>query len=178
MKIILFVTFFVVFTNAFGQNVDSILIIQKAKLLTLSPYGLQEPDTMLSSIFRQHAKFERIGIDRRYAVITIAHHQDFKVKEVNGYRLKLCKRSDTCYYLCVFDYQENRFYRLKGYDANDFIRLYKSLNNSMNQMRIIFIKSVFEKPIIDVDCLYNKYILNKKGNCDDKCGECEPLVIH
>jgi len=121
MKTLFFLIFFSLSFTTFSQSnekIDTNLVEFKAKLFTLSVYGLPHDSTnILEEISKQ--KVERLNIPKGGIIF-------FKIKFDQKY-LKGTSRYiellGSCNYYIAYNHQMVKFYRLGGWDLLDNIEL-------------------------------------------------------
>jgi len=158
-------------TNAFSQErIDSTSIAFKAKLFTVSEYGISNESEILKDIQSQKIIFLKTKYE---------HFLFMKISFSQPYRLPN-KHTQTlyrdCNYYLAFNIEDSRFYKLGGFDILDIDSFFEDLQLREDS---IFkdIEEGKEIDEIDIYCLYDYYKMKKrkrvkKGfNCLDNCAK-------
>ena len=169
-------------------NIDSSIIINKAKLLTLSHYGVENVDTIMKNLWLQKTELYHT-ISDFYDIIKIESNQTFliNIETKKGKIIKVCgedaENNVPCKYIMVFSYYTYRFYLITGFKDSEIKELDDEMSGKYISIYDIFSEDILKKLSIDFDCLVSKY-LDKENKYNDKkcykeCGRCmEMAQVH
>lgn len=151
-------------------------IIDKAKLMTLNRYGIISLDSTINMLIKQDFRVHKYDSNYRYLTLLIYNNQEYAVDYTPITFSRLRFENRNCEFVIVFSYIDERFYRIKGFDVCDFVELVHDVEKNLDIIELIFYSDRNdERPLIDIDCYYDKYILKKrkykKIDCDCKCSD-------
>lgn len=157
-------------SNTFGQNIDTTAISFKAKLLTVSEYGISNKSQILKDIENQKIKFLKTQYEN-FIFMKVDFAQPYRLPENHTQTLKR-----DCSYYIAFNVLNSIFYKLGGFDTIDIDSFFKDLEAVEN---VIFkdIAEGNEIEGIDIYCLHEYYKMNKKKRlkkgfrCLDSCSK-------
>lgn len=177
------ITLFICFGKTSAQNrleIDIDNIIFKAKLLTIANYGLLGREEIVDTI--QNQKHFLYKPNEDYIIIKILHHQPFEVRYKNGKLYNSCENHfSNCEFVVIFSFKSYTFYRIKGFEINDFLSLYNEANSSTYTIYGLFTDEILSVTHLDLQYLINKYVkknrrLKKKY---EYCNQCtEPAKVY
>ncbi|GGB73309.1 hypothetical protein GCM10007424_11510 [Flavobacterium suaedae] len=170
-KILINIVIFYITNSLYSQtqSVDSVSIAFKAKLFTVSEYGIANKEQILLDIESQEAKFLKT-VYKNFFFLKIKFSQPYRNSNISVRTL-----NRKCYYYIAFNIIENRFYRLGGFNSLDVIDFISDLGNIENINIENWNKDLVQE--IDIDCLYEYYYLDdkkrfkKKFLCFPNCNE-------
>lgn len=163
----------------FSQHtiIDSTAIAFKAKLFTLSEYGISDEEKIINDIENQNAFFLKT-MYKHFLFIKIEFSQPYRIFE-NGTRTLF----RNCNYYIAYNINDAKFYRLGGFNSIDIDSFIKDLE----QIEISIFLDISEGKEIDeinIYCLYDYFKMNpkkrfKKGfsclcNCEE---ETQTMII-
>jgi hypothetical protein len=164
--------------------VDSVQIMNKAKLLTISKYGVENYESIIEKILSQEAYLYNTDLPD-YLIINIKSNQNnpIKIKGVNGEINKYCGENlndsldISCNYVIVFSNISYRFFKIKGFDICELEALERELDESIYLINQVFSNKLLAITSIDLDCMYSTYGEEKKHkkkllDCYKKCDSC------
>lgn len=169
-KLLIFLSLFFVCTQFYGQNsIDSTSIAFKAKLFTVSEYGLASKERILQDIESQELKFLTTKL-KNFLFIKIHFSQPYRINE--NTKTTLIR---NCSYYLAFNLSSLKFYRIGGFDNLDIDDFF---DDSFLHREILFSIDGNDIEGIDLLCLYDYHKMNKKdkfkkgfkciGNCDEE----------
>ena len=176
-QIIFTLLFFYLFTG-FGQNkkIDITAIAFKAKLLTVSEFGVSNKNQILKDIENQKITFLKTKYEN-FVFMKVDFNQPYRLPIGRTQTLKR-----DCSYYIGFNVLTSVFFRLGGFDTIDIDDFFTSLK--ANESPIFKdIEEGEEIQDIDVYCLYEYYQMSKKKrlkkcfNCMDNCSKKTETVI-
>lgn len=116
-------------SSIYNEEINCELIINKAKLLTISSYGVIKIDSVIESLLNQKVSYYyKSFFTNNYLVIKIDDEQEFKVEYRNGVSNKFYGASD-CFFIIVFSFNTERFYLLDGFRYSDYDELSAELSS-------------------------------------------------
>ncbi|MBO6879079.1 hypothetical protein [Winogradskyella sp.] len=172
-KIVLLIVVLFCLSNSYCQNrdVDSLSIGFKAKLFTVSEYGIADKDQILEDIENQKIKFLNTKYDN-FIFIKVYFSQPFRIP---GNRTQTLYR-DCSYYL-AYNTLDPTFYKLGGFNSVDIDSFFTALKANESSIFKDFGAKSEEIEEIDIHCLYDYYKMKKKKrfkkgfNCLDNCSK-------
>lgn len=151
-------------------------IVNKAKLLTLSKYGLLDINTTVERLLNQNFRIDYYKNNGEYLIISIDHNQPFDV----DYSFKLTWiRSEPldCHYRIIYSFNTGEYYKLEGFDSCDFLELY-GLTQKLGDTFLPLIsedKSKYNfRGWLKLRCLKKQFVKKKANSakdCSCKCSE-------
>ncbi|WP_179317218.1 hypothetical protein [Winogradskyella undariae] len=178
-KGIIFTMFCFWLSFCFSQNkeIDTSAIGFKAKLFTVSEYGISDKNQILKDIENQKITFLKTKYES-FIFMKIDFAQPYRLPTGSTQTLKR-----DCSYYIAFNVSNSIFYRLGGFDTIDVDSFFEALE--VNESGIF--KDIEEgKEIdgIDIYCLHDYYQMSKKKRlkkgfkCLDNCSKkTETLII-
>jgi len=180
----IFIVIFLTIIIGYGQQVDTALVLKHLKIRlfpelqlgllsnsALNDYNKRElKATILKSKGFENITFFKIS-SQVLAVDTLKEREKIFI-----YSTPFClKNGEECYFVYAFNSINNKFYRLKGTNQNDFEYLYYDLQN--NWMYWKSIKKINTSTInqfskdywidgLDLGCLLRS-LIGEKGTCLD-----------
>lgn len=157
--------FGLILESGFRFNIaDTNLIIQKAKLMTIPSFGIMNPDTLINRVLTQKYHYIYVITDGLAFII------------IDPYNYSITDTSD-CYYTLIYSYAYKRFYRISGFNQNDYKSFYKDYKSVLPIDFEIGVSKESDKQLIkkifDEDCLKKKYIRRlfwyRNRDCACKC---------
>lgn len=155
-----------------GQDrieIDSADIEFKAKLFTISEYGIAKKDDVIAYVENQKTLFLKSGY-KKFCFIKINFGQPYTLS--NGHERNLIK---YCSYYIVYNTEDCIFYKIGGFDTNDIEAFFYALELREPD---IFSSLVWNKVEgFNMDCLYETFSKNIKRKkkikytCFQKCSE-------
>jgi hypothetical protein len=148
-----------------NQSVDSLSVLFKAKLFTVSEYGVSNKEQILKDIENQKGRFLKTKY-KNFMFIKIDFDQMYR----SGRYVISFNR--PCSYYIAFNVVDSRYYRLGGFDNIDIDSFMKDLKR---RETTVFDFDGNEIEDMDIYCLDNYYSLSrkkrlKKGfNCFANC---------
>lgn len=174
----LFTIAFITFTSLQAQDIDeqdSLKIIFKAKLLTVSEYGIAGKKTILEDIERQNARYLKT-IYENFLFIRIDFNQPYRQLDHNIYTL-----NRDCSYYIAFNKKDAKYYRLGGFEIVDSKDFFEDLE--LREGIIFNDIPGNEVEEIDMHCLYDYNELSEKKkrsknfDCFISCKEITETII-
>lgn len=171
MKFNIYLIIGFMYVGAYCQNavVDSAAVMFKAKLLTVSEYGVAPEAVILKDIENQEAKFLKTKY-KNFMFIRVNFSQPYRLGDSQRTLIRDCK------YYIAYNVVSNRFYRLGGFGLDEIDDFVKDLNGADEEM-ILDWANEDEIEDIDIICLLEYAGLGKKkrlkrkfscfGNCVD-----------
>lgn len=156
-RILLLLLFCFYFPQIIAQNkeIDTVSISFKAKLFTVSEYGVSSKEQILRDINNQKIQFLNT-LYKNFIFMKIEFSQPYRLS--NGH-IRTLERD--CNYYMAFNILDSRFYKLGGFDSLDIDDFFDDLK--------IKEKTIFKGGInggevenIDIHCLYQYYNINKR----------------
>jgi hypothetical protein len=171
-KVIIFTILCFWLSNSFSQNidVDTTAIGFKAKLFTVSEYGISDKNQILKDIENQKIKFLKTKY-KSFIFMKIDFAQPYRLPTGSTQTLKR-----DCSYYIAFNVSNSIFYRLGGFDAIDIDSFFEALEVT----EIGIFKDISEGEEvegIDIYCLHDYYKMSKKKRlkkgfcCLDNCSK-------
>lgn len=146
-------------------------IINKAKLLSLSQFGVYNTDSILNSVLTQQCTYYLPDSNYKYMTIVIKNNQPFIVDD----SLFFTSKNYDCKYVLVFSYISERFYLIQGFQSNDIQEFLSDIERTeYNDHQLFFVDFQdyllmnWNRSLIDFDTYINRYLLN-----DSKYSEVE-----
>lgn len=174
-KLLFFFSLFFVCMQFYGQNaIDSTAIAFKAKLFTVSEYGLASKERILQDIDEQEIEFLKTTY-KTFIFMKISFSQPYRISESTKSTL-----IRNCFYYLAFNKISSRFYRIGGFDNLDIDNFFEDIGGSGE---IIFTFEGEEIDKLDIVCLYEYYKMNnkersKKGfHCIKNCREITQTIL-
>jgi len=168
-------------------DVDPSLLLAKAKLLTISRYGVDDVNSIISGLDSQMATIYNTNVIG-YQVINIVNNQNHPVTVKfgkNGYVQKYCgeiinaKQYIDCNFVLVYSGNSHRYFLIKGFRTCEFYDLTMELKETTKTIFDIFPDSILSQLSLDFDCLYAKYVEKEKktDECYQVCNSCVEIPI-
>ncbi|KAA5536545.1 hypothetical protein F0919_02435 [Taibaiella lutea] len=167
-------------------EIDSSLLMNKAKLLTLSKFGVNDIDTIIKGLLSQKSKIYHTS-SKFYDVIEIISNQGFSIdiKTKKSIQTHYCgedtEDNSRCSYVLIFSHHTYRFYNLIGFSSIEIEALEKELNSYSESIFDIVSVHLAKELSIDLNCLLSKYLKEKKQfknrKCFKECGRCMELGV-
>lgn len=152
------------------KKIDTSAIGFKAKLFTVSEYGISNKNQILKDIEEQEITFLKTQYEN-FIFMKVDFAQPYRLPQDHTQTLKR-----DCSYYIAFNTIDSRYYRLGGFDNLDIDSFFKDLE--LRESTVF--KDIAEgKEIegIDVYCLHEYYKMNKKKRlkkgfkCLDNCSQ-------
>ena len=140
----------------FSQDKDSVSIAFKAKLFTVSEYGIADKNQIIKDIESQGVTFLKTKYDN-FVFMKIDFSQPYRLP--NNHTQTLYR---DCSYYIAFNVSNSMFYRLGGFDKIDIDSFFEDLKASEGIIFKDFGATSNEIEDIDIHCLYNYYSMKKK----------------
>lgn len=164
------------------ENLDTNLIVFKAKVLTLSRYGTEDSSSVLNSVLSQEAETVPT-IFSDYIVINIINNQNqpVKVKNNKGREVnRFCGENTTCNFVIIYSCITYRFYLIKGFDICEVKELDSEIKNqsilkSLHTPSLIYDllnDEICKKTGIDIICMLNEKKRKNRLPCYNICNQC------
>lgn len=155
MKKVLIIMLFC-FTNVFSQNnkVDSLDVSFKAKLFTVSEYGVSNKNQILKDIDSQKVTFLRTEY-KNFLFMKIDFSQPYRFYNNSTRTLK-----KDCSYYIAFNIKDLKYYKLGGFDDLDIDSFFKDLDFREGAYFLSLTGEDVEE--INIYCLYEYYKMSKK----------------
>lgn len=179
MKTLIILLLFLVSTMANSQKLskrDSTNILFKAKLFSISEYGIANKEEIMKDIEEQKAVFLET-LYEHFVFIRVDFSQPYR--QLNHSILTLNRE---CSYYLAFNVLDSRFYKLGGFGTVDIDDFFNDLK--LRELTVFKGISGSEVDGIDIHCLYEYFELSKKKRkkkgytCFDGCkNENETIVI-
>lgn len=135
-------------------QVDTISIVEKAKLLTTDRHGLRSIDVIIADILCQPHIILEIGSEQ-----VIFVKIDFAQKNFYKETSRLAWLGECSFYVAYY-IPERKFYRLGGFDTNDVISFIEDIGSEF--YTIMRKKIVEENSEIDFLCMLDYYSMSPK----------------
>lgn len=157
-------------TIGFGQskNIDTTAIAFKAKLLTVSEYGIADKSQILKDIESQKITFLKTKYES-FIFMKVDFDQPYRLPTGSTQTLKR-----DCSYYMAFSVSNSILYRLGGFDTIDIDSFFEALE--ANESSIFKdIETGKEIEGIDIYCLHEYFKMSKKKrlkkgySCMDNC---------
>ena len=160
------------------SKIDSATVAFKAKLFTVSKYGISPKDSVLSFIENQKLIFLKTSY-KNFIFMKIEFSQPYKLS--NGSETILLGK---CNYYLAYNISASKYYRLGGFDNVDIDDFFNALNAKVSSIyvddkRMTNVEYEYIEEI-DIFCLARYYKLSKKqrlktkyclGNCNDEISD-------
>ena len=149
------------------KSVDSTAVLFKAKLLTISKYGIANREKIINYVDSQNAIFLNDPFDS-FMFIKVDFGQPYTLSDGS-----IVLALGDCSYYIAYSIFDNRFYRLGGFEFNDIDEFIKDLIIS----EAYFGSQEDMDEEINLACMYENYMKNKVKNkkkpytCFDNCSE-------
>ncbi len=158
--------------NLYSQNTknDSIAIEFKAKLFTVSEFGLASKEQILKDIEAQKVYFLKTQY-KNFLFLKIEFDQPYRIS--TNHTNSLVRK---CFYYMAFNLQTKIFYRLGGFDYIDIDKFIDDLS-SLEGKNLIDWEHRNEIEDVDLECLLKykdlseKQRLKHKFTCFSSCSE-------
>lgn len=156
-KLILLIIALICFANLFSQNksIDSTAIGFKAKLFTVSEFGISDSNEILKDIENQKIKFLKTQY-LNFIFMKVEFEQPYRMPDNRTQTL-----SRECNYYIAFNIVDSRYYKLGGFNTLEVDAFFEDL-----EMREgTYFKDISggnEIEEIDIYCLYEYYKMNQK----------------
>ena len=149
------------------EAIDSTSIIFKANLFTISEYGIASKENILKDIENQKVNFLNTKY-KSFSFLKIEFSQPYRTSDTSSLTL-----DRSCSYYLAFNITKKRFYKLGGFDNIDIDDFINDLE-LQEGINIIDWANRNEIAEINIDCLYDYFMLNKKQRLKRKftCFEC------
>jgi hypothetical protein len=149
-------------------------LIFKAKILTLSSYGVGDSANIIQALCNQKAIIKEIDSDFSIYLIKVNHNQPWYVTDItSGKSYERLYENGDCSYVLIYYDATKRFYRLNGFPQNDFVTLYNDLDDRSLSLYLVFNEEPYkENYFFDLDCYMEKYINHDTIldiNCNQDC---------
>jgi len=169
-KKLLIIILFLLSIDTFGQgvNIDSTAIAFKAKLFTVSEYGMAKKQLILKDIENQNLIFLKTKY-KHFLFMKISFSQPYRLP---NHEIQMLVRQ--CDYYLAYNTFDSKYYRLGGFDSVDIDSFFKDLKLREGY---IFKNNCNEISEINIHCLYSYYSMKhkkriKKGfKCFSKCSD-------
>lgn len=175
--IIIFITTSLIQAQSLTQN-DSIAILFKGQLFTISEYGVASKDKILKDIENQKSDFLKTKYEN-FLFMKITFNQPYRLLNQN-----LSTLVRNCDYYIAFNIKQSRYYKLGGFNKIDIADFFDDLK--INEKSLFPDGKGEEIKDVDIHCLYNYYRLSEKkrnkskfdcfGNCQEKTST--TIIIH
>ncbi len=160
--------------NCFSQNIDTAQMVTKAKIFFMyennSYYSNESAVKFLND--KNFKILEMRGFENLIFIKLMlrGNFQDLREKDIPDSSYVKNRVPFSCDYVIAIDLNNNDFFRLKGFERNDFIRLVGK--SYKPKKKDDFIGSHFIEEV-DIGCLFEALIVNKKGDypCIMSCKE-------
>lgn len=171
-KVIIFTTLLFCLSIGFSQGIDTdtTAVAFKAKLLTISEYGIADKNQILKDIENQKITFLKTKY-QSFIFMKVDFAQPYRLPTGSTQTLKR-----DCSYYIAFNLSNSIFYKLGGFDTIDIDSFFEALE--VNESGIFKdIAEGNEVEGIDIYCLHEYYLMNKKKRlkkgftCLDNCSE-------
>lgn len=164
---------------------DESQILVKAKLLTLSKYGIESEEGLISKVLNQDAKFMPSSFKDYYIIsITNGQNNPIIVKLNNNILYQYCdentRTNSLCNFVLVFSKVTYRYYLIKGFDICEIkelndelsnVQLHRTSESSPESVYELFNSEISKEAGIDIECLTYNHINRKKRDKPKKCFE-------
>lgn len=153
-----------------NQDIDTTAIAFKAKLLTVSEYGIADKNQVLKDVESQKITFLKTKYEN-FIFMRVDFAQPYRLPEGRSQTL-----NRDCSYYIAYNLTDCRYYKLGGFDSLDIDVFFKELKLREGTV----FKDIEEgKEIegIDVYCLHEYYLMSKKKRlkkgftCLDNCSK-------
>jgi len=169
-KLFVFLSLFFICSRFYGQiKIDSSAIAFKAKLFTVSEYGIASEQTILKDIEKQELKFLETKY-KNFIFMEIPFSQPYRINDTTKTTL-----IRNCSYYLAFNLVSLRFCRLGGFDNLDIDDFFNDC--FLYRESLFYIDDVDIKGV-DIICLHDYYKMNNEdrlkigfkcmNNCDEK----------
>ncbi|WP_143569889.1 hypothetical protein [Tenacibaculum agarivorans] len=170
-KIIFLILVLVSFTvNCQKASIDTVSIAFKAKLFTVSEYGVSDKNQVIKDIESQKIEFLETKY-KKFLFMKILFSQPYRLINSSVNTLER-----NCYYYLAFGIDDSRYYRLGGFSNLDVDSFFRDLE--LREEGIFTdIDNGKEVDGIDIYCLHEYYKMNhkkrfRKGfNCFENCSD-------
>ena len=171
MKKQFFLSFFLLSLFSFSQeNSSDNSIVPTVKIYYLNQTKRVYSKEQIVNFLNDSTNYELLnskGFDTTYVFIKIKQRGNFhKVlkREPSDSDFINNKVPMSCDFIIAFNKLTKRFYRLKGFEKNDFKLFFNDCNIQSKKSMVNF----YEIEELNLTCLFNYYFLNKK-NCYIEC---------
>ncbi|WP_440068931.1 hypothetical protein [Tenacibaculum discolor] len=167
-KIVLLIIIYSYVVNVFSQENELEDIAFKAKLFTVSEYGVDKKDIILTDIENQKLDFLKTKY-KKFVFMRIKFSQPYRIPKDREQTL-----NRVCSYYLAFNTKDSRYYKLGGFSNLDIDAFFKDLE-AVEDTIFGSIEEGQEVEGIDISCLFSYYELSKrkrlrKGfSCFDNC---------
>jgi len=161
--------------NCFGQSIDTANIVTNVKIFFMceNNYSYDKESAIKFLSENNFEVLETKGFENMMFIKLMlrGNFQDLREKEIPDSSYVKNRVPFSCDYIIAFDLKDKEFFRVKGFEGNDFVGLVGKKYKPKTKESFIRDHSVEE---LDIECLFEALIIgNKKENypCLRSCKE-------